>query len=216
MKNILFVSAFAATLFSACGNDPKPTVQAGEAQTVPVDTSAGVFRADLAESTVRWEGYEGFSVGNPEHFGKVPVAGGEVRVKEGVITGGRMVIDIQGLTVEDIAPDSPKNAKLRGHLINEDFFDTAKFPQGIFEIINTSPAPGDSVLIKGNLTLKGVTKSISFPVKALVSEEQVAVSAKKFYINRKDWGINYRSEESLGDEMIRPEIGIEFSIVAKR
>lgn len=213
-KTILFCSV--AFAFASCSTDPKTTVQSGEAQAVQIDTVAQKYAVVVSSSSLRWEGYEGLAIGNPEHYGTVPVNAGEVLIKEGAIVGGKFSFNLAGLTVQDIPADSPKNNKLRNHLTNEDFFDTGKYPEGTFEVVSIAKGNADSLSVTGNLTLKGVTKSISFPVLAKIEPGAVTVSSKKFYINRKEWGIVYRSEDSLGDEMIRPEVGIEFAIVANK
>lgn len=215
MKKTILLFAVAIA-FASCATDPKTTVQSSDAQAVQVDTVAQKFAVATANSSLRWEGYEGLAIGNPEHFGLVPVESGEVLVKEGAIVGGKFTFNMAGLSVQDIPADSPKNNKLRTHLTNEDFFDTGKFPQGVFEIVSVAKGNADSLNVTGNLTLKGITKSITFPVMAKVEAGSISVSSKKFYINRKEWGVVYRTEDSLGDEMIRPEVGIELAIVANK
>jgi polyisoprenoid-binding protein YceI len=74
---------------------------------------------------------------------------------------------------------------------------------------------GDSVRVTGNLSMKGVSKSVSFPAKVGVAGDVLNAGAK-FLINRKDWGIHFMSENSFGDEMIRHEVGIQLQIVAHK
>ena len=107
-----------------------------------------------------------------------------------------------------------KNADLVGHLKGTDFFDAAQFPTATFELVSAEKTATDSTRITGNLTLKGVTKSVTFPAKLDMTGDGVKANAK-FYINRKDWGMNWHSENSFGDEMIRPEVGIELKIATK-
>ncbi len=59
-----------------------------------------------------------------------------------------------------------------------------------------------------------MSKSISFP--AIVKVEGGKVSAEaKFNINRKDWGMEYGTDEAkLKDKFIRPTVHIGFKINA--
>jgi polyisoprenoid-binding protein YceI len=216
MKKIILFGA-AVIALASCGGDAKPTVTASDAQQANANTNELVaYKVDSTSSKLTWEGYEGIAIGNPEHYGSIVINNGEINADSTGIKAGKFTINLNTLTVEDIPADSPKNAKLKGHLLDGDFFDTAKFPTASFEITGSAPKGADSVMVTGNLTLKGVAKSISIPVKVTRTDAEIKASSSKFYINRKDWGINYRSEESLGDELIRPEIGIILNVTAKK
>jgi polyisoprenoid-binding protein YceI len=203
-----------------CQNDSKPTVEAkaAEAAPPPVDTAEKtlVFQLDPAASTLYWEGYEGLKLSKSEHNGSLAFKNGSLSVQGKMPVAGKFTVDIQSLKVLDIPATKPGNAKLTRHLLNEDFFDAAKFPEAIFEITGAAPATGDTISLSGNLTLRGVTKSITFPALVQATDSTFTAVAPKFYINRKDWNMHYKSEESLGDELIRPEMGISLSILAKK
>ena len=70
-------------------------------------------------------------------------------------------------------------------------------------------------MITGNLELKGVKKSITFPAKVTMSGESVTAEAK-FNINRKEWKMSYGADESLKDKFIRPTVHIGFNVTAKK
>lgn len=215
-KNILSLSAL-LVLALACGNQPsKPAVESAEAVAVeaPSDNAAS-YTVDAAGSTMRWEGYEGISFGSPEHFGSVAISEGSIQVNGDTLSGGRFVIDMNTITVLDIPAEKSGNAKLTRHLKNEDFFDVPKYPTASFDITGSRTSGADSLIVTGNLTLKGISKSISFP--AAISRTDSTFSATtRFVIDRKDWGVVYRSESSLGDKMIRPEIAFEIALKAAR
>ena len=141
---------------------------------------------------------------------------GALQVANGTITGGSFSIPLNSLTVLDIPADKKGNTKLKEHLLNADFFDVAKFPTADFSIMTVAKTVGDSVAITGNLTLKGTAKSVTIPALVKMEKGILTASTSKFYINRKDWGINYRSENSLGDELIRPELGLTINLLAKK
>lgn len=215
MKIISYFSLVLIVGLFACGGSDKQTVKTEDAKTVDSTkvTEAKSYELDLEKSTLGWEGSEGFAKIVKSHNGTFAITKGSLAVKENQLVGGSFEIDINKMIVLDIK-DEKSNAKLVKHLKSADFFEVEKFPKATFEVVSTEKAANDSTKVTGNLTLKGVTKSVAFPAKITVSDKGVLANAK-FYINRKDWGMFYHSEASLGDELIRPEVGIEFAIATK-
>jgi polyisoprenoid-binding protein YceI len=211
MKSKLVYGILCTLLWASCKNETKPTVQAADAR--QVEAVAGTTYTADSTSLVDWEGAEGFLKIIKTHTGVFPVSNGTLVAQAGVLSGGKFDIDISGMRVTDLKGKG--KAELEEHLKAADFFDTEKFPKAFFEITSVAPA-ADSALVVGNLTLKGVSKSISFKAKVQVTDALITASTAKFFINRKDWGMNYQSENSLGDELIRPEVGIKLFISAKK
>ena len=118
----------------------------------------------------------------------------------------RITIDINSMTTDD--------AKLTAHLKTADFFDVAKFPQATFESteITAGGESGATHTIKGNLTMHGVTKSITFPAKIAVAADGITVDST-FAINRKDFGINYTG---ASDNLIRDDVVLTLRVRATK
>ena len=101
--------------------------------------------------------------------------------------------------------------KLTKHLKSPDFFDVAQFPTATF----TSTAitkDGAGHTVTGDLTLHGVTKSISFPATISATDAKVSANAE-FSINRKDFGINY---PGMQDDLIRDLVVIKLAMALPR
>ena len=140
--------------------------------------------------------------------------------------------------------DTAGSKKLTNHLLSHDFFDTPNHPQGEFEV--TALAPYDSTqvttkeefvsdntpallkafmvknpthLISGNLTLRGVTKNITFPAEVIIGKRKVKVEAK-FNIDRTDWNLSYNNEskavDKAKDKFIYNTVNVGFSLEADR
>lgn len=217
MKQIALVAAFGALLFTSCQSTPKADkAEASEAQQVTA-TAGTSFKADLAQSHVEFIGSK--PVG--KHHGSFMLKDGQFTVDNSVINGGKFVIDINTLKADD--QDSTGNAKLAGHLLSPDFFDAQKFPEATFEITGVKEgvdATAKDVVMKdathtitGNLTLKGVTKSISFPAKVTMNDQQ-AIADASFNIDRTQWNLSYGNDKSLGDKFIYPEVNLQLHLVA--
>jgi polyisoprenoid-binding protein YceI len=105
--------------------------------------------------------------------------------------------------------DTPDVTK---HLQTADFFDVAKFPQATFVSTEIKPGgeKGASHTVTGNLTLHGVTKSITFPATIGVASDAITVEST-FAINRKDFSINYAG---AADNLIRNDVVLTLHVRA--
>jgi polyisoprenoid-binding protein YceI len=103
---------------------------------------------------------------------------------------------------------------LAKHLKTADFFDVAKYPEATFAstAIKAGGENGASHTVTGNLTMHGVTKSITFPATINVAGD-VATVESTFSINRKDFGINYAG---AADNAIRDNVVLTLHIRANK
>lgn len=216
-KKRFLLTIFAGSLFfAACTDAPKAdNAETTDAQNVE-EVSGTPYKANLAESKIEWVGTK--PVGR--HNGTFVLKDGSLIVSGDDLKGGSFIIDVSSVTPVD--QDAEGNAKLQVHLKSEDFFHVEKYPEGTFEI--TSVTEGvenkDALVMKdathtitGNLTLKGVTKSISFPARVVKDGDRITADAN-FNIDRTQWNIVYGNDESLGDKFIRPEVNLQVHLVA--
>lgn len=84
--------------------------------------------------------------------------------------------------------DTSKDADFKG----PNFFDVATFPTATFEIINVQDGT-----MKGILTMKGVSKIMTFPATVIVENDIIVVNAE-FAFDRTQRGIN-GDEDVLSD-----------------
>lgn len=115
------------------------------------------------------------------------------------------------IKTDSITTDTPDLTK---HLKTADFFDVAKYPEATFvsTAIKAGGDKGASHTVTGNLTLHGVTKSVTFPASINVTPDLASLDAN-FSINRKDFGINYAG---AADNLIRDEVVIKLTIRANK
>ena len=233
VKYCLFSVLFSFTALTACDTSVK-TDEAliGEAIATkgPTVSPSATYAIDTAKSQLTWIGAKMTG----RHNGIFKIKEGELHMDDSLLTSGTIVIDMTTLRSDDKSIDENGNAKLTKHLRSADFFDVEKHNTARFEL--TGIAPYDSTLIKkpaarptdddalrvrkpthfitGNLTIKDQTKSITFPAKVTMEDNLLKAKAN-FNIDRTQWGLVYRSDKSLGDQTIRPEVNIGFDIVAK-
>lgn len=219
-KNVLAVFAIAALSLTACKKES--SVETGDAvETTTPSTEAVKYTAQAADSKIEWEGGK---VSGGKHMGTINLTDGEVFVKDGKVTNGKFVIDMNSINVTDLTDDEEK-AGLEGHLKGatdenaDHFFNTKKYPNGTFEITNVTEENGKQ-MVEGNLTLKEVSHSIKFPATIAVTDNDVTVVSDAFNIDRTKWGVNFNSgsvvKDLAGDKVIKDEITIKLSVKATK
>ena len=208
MKKIFLVTTLAA-LFMACSS-PSASTEAGEAsETVATSTEGSTyFEVDAAESSVAWKGTK--PTGD-SHTGTVAIKAGKLSIENGQIAAGKFILDLTQMTVTDEGMDDGSKAKLVGHLSNEDFFEVEKHPTASFEVTEATEKE-----LTGNLTIKGVTKSVTVPYFAQVDGAKATARAS-FSVDRTEWGITFSSGnffKDLGDHLIDDAIQFDVELVA--
>jgi polyisoprenoid-binding protein YceI len=214
-KNTLIAGIAALVMLASCGGNAVKTEDA-QAAGQSAD-SARVFALDSSASNVEWLAKKVTG----QHNGTLAIKSGELKTEGGKLTSGRFTINMASIKVVDIT-DAKANADLAGHLNSEDFFSTQKFPEGTFELISAEPianaaAGSANYTVKGNLTLKGISKAISFPATIAMNAESVTATAD-FEIDRTEWDIRYGSGKffkDIGDKAINDNFNVKLNLVAK-
>lgn len=143
-----------------------------------------------------------------KHDGGFKQLTGELRLDAAKVEASALEVQLQ---MDSLFSDNPK---LTGHLKAPDFFDVAKFPTARFvsTSITAGGEGGATHTITGNLTMRDVTKAVTFP--ATVTVTPAAVTAKaEFGINRKDWGIVYPGKP---DDLIADNVLLKLSVNGQR
>lgn len=219
-KVVLSLAVISAFAMTSCNNTNQQN--AGTATPTTEETSAekkevGKFVYVVApNSVVEWVG----SKPAGKHNGTVSISEGGVNVANGAITSGEFIFDMNTITVLDLASGDGKEnleAHLKGTEKEEDadhFFNVKKFPNAIFVFKSF-----DGTNITGDLSIKGVTKSVSFPATVTVTDNEVSISSETFKINRVDFGVNYGSKsvfDNLKDKFINDEIELVVKVKATK
>ena len=194
-------------LVAACGNPATNKSQAvtGEASKATATPAAAGQRFPITPEHCKIE-FIGSKV-TGSHNGSFQKFSGDINYTGDPTTSRvNITIDMNSITADD--------PKLTEHLKTADFFDVAKFPTAKFEstAIRAGGDKGASHTITGNLTLHGVTKSISFPATISATADAVTVNSD-FAINRKDFGINYAG---AADNLIRDDVVLKLTIHAPK
>ncbi|MCC6245722.1 MAG: YceI family protein [Gemmatimonadaceae bacterium] len=163
---------------------------------------------DLAHSQIQ------FSV---KHMGISTVRGtfqqfgGTIEVADGAVTSAAIDIDVSSLNTGSEQRD--------GHLKSGDFFDTAAHPQATFRLTSFQRS-GDDVTAQGDLTIRGVTHSVTLtgdvggPSKDPWGNEKVSASLTG-KISRKEWGLVWNVALEAGGMLVSDDVKLVIDVQAQ-
>lgn len=115
------------------------------------------------------------------------------------------VLDASSISTNDEGRDA--------HLRGADFFDTENSKEIVFKSTSFEPKGGDDYELKGDLTMKGVTKPVKLDVefggigKDPWGNEKAGFSLSG-KLNRKDWGLTWNAALETGGMLVSDEVKI--------
>lgn len=122
--------------------------------------------------------------------------------------------------IDTTSMSSTGNDQRDGHLKSPDFLDIEQYPTITFKSTKVEPnADGTHAKITGDLTIKGVTKPVSFDAELLGQGKTpfgttVAGFNGKTKINREDFGLNWNMALEAGGWLVGKEVTIELDVEA--
>ena len=197
------------SLLAACGGDPgKDKTAAQVADAVPV--APAPVEAPVPAGSFALNGAIAFTGAKltGTHDGTFQSWRGNA-----VVTGGQLASITFSVDTASLKTDQ---AKLDEHLKGGDFFDVAKFATATFESPEVSAgAPADSKLagathtVTGNMTILGVSKSLTVPAKVEIGADGSFKALSEFALNRKDFNIVYPGKP---DDLIKDDVALKVEV----
>jgi polyisoprenoid-binding protein YceI len=195
-------------LAAACRNPAsgKPRAETSAAKRVAPGELPGLKEKLALTGANTRVGFVGSKV-TGSHTGAIPRLEGTVETA-GTPERSRIRVTMH---MDSVTSDSER---LTGHLKSDDFFAVGQHPTAAFVSteITAGGKDGASHTITGNLTLRGVTRSVAFPASLTVTPQAVKANAE-FWINRKEFEIKYRGK---ADDLIRDEVVIKLELDVAR
>ncbi|NAY92536.1 YceI family protein [Muricauda sp. JGD-17] len=164
----------------------------------PVDKETKEVKTD--ESTVTWKAYKVTG----SHTGTVSLQSGALEFEGDKLIGGEFVVDMTTINTTDLEGDY-KN-KLDGHLNSDDFFSTASHPTSKLVFTKVEATGKNSYEVTGDLTIKGITKPLTFDVSIYGSKATATLK-----VDRSQYDVRYGSGsffDNLGDKTIYDEFDL--------
>ena len=223
-KIVLSCAVILALTVASCKNNianaEQAVEQAADQAAAAVEKAAATVMASGTytvepSSVVEWVGKKPTG----QHTGTIGLQSGSLTIDNGKVTGD-FTIDMNSITVTDITEADGK-LDLEAHLKGtgkedgaDHFFNVKTYPTGTFKLTSF-----DGANVTGDLTLKGKTKTISFPATLTITDNEVTLESKPFEINRVDLGgrrIIKKVFGDLKDKFINDEIELVVKVKAKK
>jgi polyisoprenoid-binding protein YceI len=184
-----------ALLLTGCVEDvAKDKVEAVVEDVEPVVTSASSIQALGAKVTAT----------HPIDFHDWDA---QVSVVDGKLAGLSYTVQMASLEAD--------HPKLTAHLKDADFFDVPNHPTSTFvstEIREGSDAEGMTHTVTGTMTIRGTSKTVTFPAKVQSKGDKLRAEAE-FALNRQDFGITYPGKK---DDLIQDKVVMTVKVVAQK
>lgn len=151
-------------------------------------------------STVMWKAYKVTG----SHTGLVQLKEGSLSFDETTLTGGEFVVDMTSLISTDL--EGEYKGKLEGHLKSDDFFGVENHPSSKLVFTKVEATGKNSYEVTGDLTIKGITKPVTFDVSIYGSKATASLK-----VDRANYNVRYGSGsffENLGDKTIYDEFDL--------
>jgi polyisoprenoid-binding protein YceI len=116
----------------------------------------------------------------------------------------------------DVNSVNTDNENRDKHLKSDDFFNAEKFPAMKFESTSFVPAGGNKYKLNGNLTIRDVTKSVSFDVTfggvAKTQRGNKAGFKATATINRFDYNLKWSAPTEAGGLVVSKEVAVTVNV----
>ncbi|RDY58154.1 YceI family protein [Flagellimonas nanhaiensis] len=164
----------------------------------PIDGEKKAIKT--SESKVTWKAYKVTG----SHTGTVDLKSGSLEFDGDKLVGGEFEVDMTTIANTDL--EGEYKGKLEGHLKSDDFFSTASNPTSKLVFTKVKASGKNSYQVTGDLTIKGITKPVTFDVSIYGSKATATLK-----VDRAKYDVRYGSGsffENLGDKTIYDEFDL--------
>jgi len=161
--------------------------------------------ADAGKTKLQWLGEKVAG----EHTGTINLKDGWLNWTDNRIVAGEFNIDMTTIK------DADASERLEGHLKSDDFFGVEKFPTSKLVITGSESFEKGTAVVKGTLSIKGVTHPIEFKATSQKKDDGTWFYAN-IVIDRSKYNIRYGSGsffDNLGDKVIYDEFKLKVNLL---
>jgi len=210
--NRIFLSFLPVLIICACGTEKPESSGARLNKNLPktneiIEEDLTIFKVkEDSLTSLIWKG----SALGKSHFGTVDFEG-SLGLSKGKLLSGLLIFDMRTINTQDLSGKSKE--KLDNHLKDKDFFNVKEYPSAQLSIKSF-----DGKNLIGDLTIKEITREISFPASLDLKSNSI-IGKANFSIDRTDYGILYGSNNFFDlakDRIISDKVNFNVSIKAIR
>ena len=176
-----------------------------------VRVPTGTWHVDPVHSSVEFE---------IKHM-MIATVRGRFREFEGTVVAAEDIADSHAFGVVKVASIDTNDPTRDAHLRSPDFFDVERYPEIRFASTHIQPLGGPQFRVRGDLTMKGVTRAVELEVTVEGSErdpwgnDRVGFRARAA-INRTDFGLTWQKALETGGFLLGDEVKIIVNVSAVR
>lgn len=193
----------------------QPADQAQNAGTQAGTDINGTKTFDASASSATWTGKKTL-IKDYYDNGTVGIKSGSATFVNGLLTGGMVTFDMTTIAATSTGKGDGMD-RLSGHLKSDDFFAVETYPEATFVITSAARETDTTYLVTGDLTVKGKTAPVSFPVDVIVAGDTLLATGA-VTVDRTVYDVRFGSTkffQDLGDNVIADEFTLEFEAVMK-
>lgn len=189
-----------------------PTIVAPEATPL----ADGTYTIASDKSTAEWSGSKPLLT-DYKDTGTLNIKSGSFLIASNKLASGSLVFDmttLKGLTTGKKMGEG----MMEKHLKSADFFNVEKYPTAELKmkeaVAGTTPG---AYTVKGDLTIKGITKAVELPVTISTVEKTMTIDST-VSLDRTNWDIRYGSGkffQNLANNVIADDFSIALKLVAE-
>jgi polyisoprenoid-binding protein YceI len=120
----------------------------------------------------------------------------------------------------DVSSVNTENERRDGHLKSDDFFNAEKFPQMKFVSTSFTPAGDNKYKLTGNLTIRDVTKPVTFDVTygGTITDKGAVKSGfkAKTTLNRFDYNLKWSAATEAGGLVVSKDVDVVVNLEMKK
>ena len=172
-------------------------------------TAISTWNVDPAHATAEFKVKHMMIANVKGHFSKVT---GVLKHHETDPTKSSIEASIEAASLET------REAQRDTHLKSEDFLHVEKFPTLLFKSSNIKVAGDGELKVEGDLTIRGVTRKVTFAVEGPTPQAKdpwgntrMAISATT-KINRKDYGLTWNAALETGGILVGDDVTITLDV----
>ena len=180
-----------------------------EAASIAVDDITGDYAIDPSHTRIGFSARHAMVTKVRGHFDQFE---GNAHVDTTTPANSSVTVTIEAASV------TTGNEQRDGHLKTPDFFDIASYPQITFVSTNVE-RDGAEWDITGDLTINGVTKSVTIPFEETGSAKDPFGNTRVGFegdvtIDRTEWNLSFNAALETGGVLVSEKVKLEFDVSA--
>jgi len=167
-----------------------------------------LYKLRYKESKIEWTGFRPFG----EHNGVLSFVNGALYFQNDTLLSASFIVDMRSIYITDMKEQEEKDELLKD-LNHPSFLNTKNYSLALFELKEAKRLPSgvNNYQLTGNLTIKDITKSITFPAQIKFSDKKLVGKAKVVF-DRQEW--NMEMESFFKDLAVFDDIELNIYMVA--